>query len=390
MWKPETKVETRACACCTGVTKIRGINTFGDLYPECLIYFDGDDAFNPDLQWNDKYNAKCPTCGNRQMISIGNLIQRKQIHCNHCNSFAVKHPELVQFLANPSDGQLPAAYNERVLTKCPDCGHKKYMQMSNLSFQGYSCERCGDGVSRAEKIMISVLTQLNVDFIYQLSKKHLSWCNKYKYDFYIPSHKTIIETHGCQHYEESFARCGGMTLKETQSNDKYKEELAKRNGIANYIVIDCRDFNIDLIRMSIEQSDLAKLYDLSVVDWSECIEYALGSMVKHICYEWEQNQTSIVELSKKFLIGVTPIRRYLKLGTSLGWCHYDPHRDDNMPKKKTRVVKDGKIIGTYESLNALSRASTTIFGKFLTPPKLSTICNKQAGKYQEFIIQFVD
>ena len=83
---------------------------------------------------------------------------------------------------------------------------------------------CGDKVSYDEKFLSSILSQLKVDFATQLSKSTFNWCDKYRYDFYIPSLNMIIETHGIQHYEEN--KNWTMSLEEEQENDKIKKELA--------------------------------------------------------------------------------------------------------------------------------------------------------------------
>ncbi len=90
---------------------------------------------------------------------------------------------------------------------------------------GFSCKRCGDGISYGEKFVYSMLCELNIDFITQLSHITFSWCEKYKYDFYIPSINTIVEVHGRQHYfdEES--------AKPLEKNTKFEFSIVTKNDI---------------------------------------------------------------------------------------------------------------------------------------------------------------
>ena len=54
-----------------------------------------------------------------------------------------------------------------------------------------------------EKYVYAFLKALDIDFVYHHNKSHLSWCENFQYDFYIPNLKIIIETHGKQHYEDT-------------------------------------------------------------------------------------------------------------------------------------------------------------------------------------------
>lgn len=85
-----------------------------------------------------------------------------------------------------------------------------------------------------------------------------SWSDTKRYDFYLPDHNIIIETHGEQHYDDKFISYGGRTLKEEQENDKYKEQIARDNGVKHYIVIGCRYSDNKWIKENILKSDLSK------------------------------------------------------------------------------------------------------------------------------------
>ena len=219
---------------------------------------------------------------------------------------------------------------KKVWIKCPICGNEKLITPNVFIYKGLSCPKCGDGISYPEKFMFSFLKQLNVNFITQLNKTTLKWCrNEYydfKYDFFVSSkEKYIIETHGRQHYEEhGFSAFGGRTLKEEQTNDKNKKELALKNGIKveNYIVIDCRESEIEWIKNSIINSRIADIYNISNIDWLECQKYAISSLVVDSCNLWKLNKSAL-EISKLLHICQSTVSRYLKKGTELGWCDYN-------------------------------------------------------------------
>ena len=159
---------------------------------------------------------------------------------------------------------------------------------------GLSCF-CNDGISYVEKFMYNALKQLDIKFSTQLSKTVFKWCDKYRYDFYFEynNKQYICEINGLQHYEESFKNVKSnrnrRTLKEEQKNDKLKKELALKNDIKedNYIVIDCRYSELEWIKEHILNSNLAKIFDLSNIDWLKCHEFACCTRVKEACDLWE-------------------------------------------------------------------------------------------------------
>lgn len=138
------------------------------------------------------------------------------------------------------------------------------------------CSRQMSG-SYPERIVSSLLSSLNVDFsreqIFPWSTNIIESDNKphtKRYDFYIPEFEAIIEVHGSQHYGQGFEAIGGRTLDEEQNNDRLKEELAKKNGIKHYIVINALESTLGYIRQSIvENNDFNQLFNLSNVDWTK-------------------------------------------------------------------------------------------------------------------------
>jgi len=247
------------------------------------------------------------------------------ITCNQCNIIAITHPHLVEYLVNKEDAyKYSHGSREKVLMKCPDCGFEKPITIKNYINQGFGCRRCGDGVSFPQKFLFNLLEQINKIFIPELSIKTFTWCNKYRYDFYINEINGIVETHGIFHYEENNGNWA--KLEETQENDKNKEQLAKNNNIQNYIVIDCRKSELEWIKNSIMQSDLPNLLNFKEEDinWLKCYEYACKNLVKSACDLWNSGMDNVSKIAKELKMGRKTIRTYLKQGVELGWCNYDP------------------------------------------------------------------
>ena len=148
------------------------------------------------------------------------------------------------------------------------------------------CFRSRTGVgSFPERFMDALLKQLDVTFerevVFSWSKP--SDANKLKgckrYDFYLPRHNTIIEVHGAQHYSGGFEVFGGRSLEEEKENDCIKLDIAIKNGISNYIVINAAISSISYLKESImENSDFMALFDVSGIDWIAIKQSILGEL----------------------------------------------------------------------------------------------------------------
>lgn len=287
--------------------------------------------------------------------------------------------------------------HKKVEVTCPDCGRKSVKGINKIyEHRSISC-KCGGKTSYPEKFMISVLEQLNIKMEYQLTNKNFDWCDKYKYDFYIPSLNMIIETHGEQHYRE----CSNfkMTLVETQENDKIKEQLALANGIDKYIVIDCRESNVNWIKNSILNSELNELFDLSNIDWWKCDEFALKNIVREICSHWNDRPEGMTtrEFYKIYGHGLCrmTIIKFLKDGNKHGWCDYNPKEEMKKSSRKIgkltgmriSVFKDNILIHTFSSLTDLDKQSGEKFGVRLERHSISNAI-KNNKSYKGFTFKY--
>lgn len=148
-------------------------------------------------------------------------------------------------------------------------------------------------------------------------------CGNKKYDFYIENNNIIIETHGKQHYYEgNFTHKGARTLQEEQINDKIKEDIAIKNGIEYYIILDCRESTIEWIKNSIVNSKLNVLYDLSSINWEECSKYATSSKIEEAAKLWN-NGLSTGDIKDIMHISATTIIDYLNKAVELKMCDYN-------------------------------------------------------------------
>lgn len=276
------------------------------------------------------YVYKCLVCGSTDKIPEASLIagngcgvcNNKKIIVGH-NDMWTTSPKLASLLLNPKDGHnYTKCSAKKVDWKCSVCGKTiKNKMISTVYINGLSCPACSDGISFPEKIMHSVLSQLNVNFITQLSKKSFKWCLKYRYDFYIEAYNLIIETHGMQHYKDRY----NISTEIIQENDKNKMNLALKNNILNYIVVDCRYSDLDYIKENILKSSLSEIFNLSIINWKECLINANNSSVKEACDLWNSGIKSTAEIGKILNMHISTIISYLKRGVNIGWCDYAPN-----------------------------------------------------------------
>ena len=283
--------------------------------------------------------------------------------------------------------------NDKITVICPDCGRVKPTKIViNNIYNKHSIGcTCGDNVSYSEKLIYSLLNQLKVNFITQYITK---WSNNKRYDFYFNynNESYVIEVNGIQHYKESPR---GRKLQEEQSNDKYKKELAILNGIKeeNYIVIDCRKSELDFIKNNILNSRLNEIFDLSKIDWLKCEKFTLSNLVKQTCDIKKENpDMTTTEISKTINISRDTVRNYLKKGTKLDWCYYNPKIEktkSDFKGKQVYILKNGKCLGLFSSCSELSRRSRELFGVELDSKRISDVANNKIKLYRGFIFKYI-
>ena len=256
----------------------------------------------------------CPYCSNKKILK-------------GYNDIATTHPHLIKYFVNLEDAYTHTySSGKRVELKCPDCGHTKTMQVSKLTGRGFSCDLCSDGYSFCEKLVGSILTKLNIEFIKQLSYDN----GKHKYDFYLPKYNAILETHGGQHYRGWLG--SEEDLLRQQENDQHKRELAIKSGVKNenYHEVDCRHTTLEYCRPNIELT-LSNYIDMSILtdeDWREADIQAQKSLKIEVCKYWEENkrldgELTTTQVADVFGVVDSTVREYLKWGSTSGFCGYD-------------------------------------------------------------------
>lgn len=281
-------------------------------------------------EWEATINSRnaqgtgCPYCSGRKAL-IG------------FNDMWTTNPDLARLLADPEDGyKYTQSSGMRANWKCLSCKEIiKDKVIASINEYGLPCPRCSDGVKFPEKFMYNLLKEANIDFVFDKAQK---WSQRKRYDFYLPEYRCIIETNGEQHYYErrqykdKYGK--SKTLNEEQENDKLKEQLARENGIDNYIVIDCRESSVEWISNSILNSNIIKI--VKNIDFEKIGQLASKNLVKETCDLWNSGVRGLNEIGKIMKIERNTVSRYLRRGNEIGWCAYCP---DESRKIVSRILK---------------------------------------------------
>lgn len=268
----------------------------------------------------DKIHVRCKMCGKERFILPSTLLLKNGTGCPDCSAknagFNIRksHSEFVEEANNLNPHiSIVSTYTsqkDKVLVKCLNCGHEKWMSPDKLLSRVYSCPICADTTSFPNRLMNSILYENNIEFE---AEKIFSWSDGKRYDFYIDYSFTIIEMNGLQHYRRKGQNGSwGKTYKEIRGNDQYKKELAINNGIQNYIEIDASISTGEFIINSIKSSELN--YLLTNIDISNAIYNCLfKTKIITLSELYNNGITKNVDLQKELGISKGTCTRYIKL-----------------------------------------------------------------------------
>lgn len=358
------------------------------------------------------YKYHCNICNWDEGWMPENSLIKQKIGCSCCcgrttvkgiNDIATTHPDLVKYFVNIEDSYKNTyGSDNKVYFKCLNCGFEKEMKISRLNKEKFSCSRCGDNIPYGEKIMFNILEQLNIEFQTQLSKTTYKWCKDYRYDFYfeLNSEGYVIEINGIQHYEENTNF--KMTLEEVKLNDKLKKELALDNGIKeeNYIIIDCRKSELDWIKQNISDSNLAKIFDVSEINWLKAEEYTLSTRIKEAC-EIKRNNLELTcnDIGRLMKITKETVCVYLKKGSKIwDWINYDAKKEkfkasskNGKSKAKPIIVfKNDKYLKIFNSGIEIERKSEELFKTKLSHKGISEVCTGRIKSHKGYQFKYIE
>ncbi len=322
----------------------------------------------------DKYvEVECSECGYKKWQKERYLDLNKP-----CNRLRHLRPDLVKLLDDSEDDfQYTPKSHKIAKWKCPCCNTQFERNVSIISTRGFNCPVCGTGISFPNRMMYQILKQLNVQF----KREHeFDWAKGKYYDFYIEEINAIIEMHGQQHYRHTNKTSfWNKSFEEIIKNDSLKKDLAIKNGIDNYIVIDARFSDYDYIYENIRKSDLSNYYCISNIDKNLILNKMYSNdFVKEIIKLWEDGET-IKNIAESIGLFHTTVKKIIKNASDGGLTFYDPNIEMEKNNKKIGLFNEKRIRCLNDNLEHRSIVAASKYYKINTKP--INDCLKGRTKY---------
>lgn len=166
--------------------------------------------FKQSLKDHLKRNG-CPYCSGKKMNT--ELFIKKSI---------IKHNNFFDYSFVKYIGAF-----RKVKIVCPD--HGLFEQTASSHLFGSGCPICKS--SKGEKEIITILNNINIEFIYQKKFEGCKNINDLIFDFFIPSKNLCIEYNGSQHYIPSEYFGGVDGFEAIKRRDKIKKIYCKNKKI---------------------------------------------------------------------------------------------------------------------------------------------------------------
>ena len=126
--------------------------------------------------------------------------------------------------------------------------------------------------------------------------------------------------------------------------------------------------------------------------------------LRAVCKYWknckeEKKDVKANDLCEVFDLSKTTIISYLKEGTSLGLCEYNPKEEkklvgkymSNLNKKKIKVISlGGVVMGVYDSVEELREKSEKDFGVNFDKTAISRVANGKRKQAYGYLFEYLD
>ena len=198
---------------------------------------------------NSPIRILCTVCGLHRSARLADLINGDGIACK-CSKTYRRNTELFIAEAIETHGAQRYDYSSaRFMTvktpltiRCKAC-NTDFLQTPEIHLQGCGCPHCAQ--PKGERDIAQWLDDNGFEYEIQHT---FATCKHYRvlpFDFYVASHKTLVEYDGAQHYRSVEWFGGEKAFKRTQARDGIKNMWAANNG---YTLVRIRyDENINAI-----------------------------------------------------------------------------------------------------------------------------------------------
>lgn len=319
-------------------------------FVESQGFFINEKLFKSNTVNNKDYLYLTCSCGENVKVNvfrvINNYLLNKNMVCKKCSLLENTIPkELIEkFKIKNKDLKKSWRGNEPIEVTCDKCGKVKNIKARSFKQSGFrsTCECYSKSISFSEKFFYILLKELGIP---NEREKKFKWSIEKRYDFYLPCSDTIVELHGIQHYDKSkdFSRAGGRSYADEVENDILKFNLANKNNIKEYIVINCTNAssNVDYFFESLISNEnlnriLKQKYNKEI-NFNFLKQIYLKNHDLDINYERMINVVelaskgmSVTEIYKETNIDRKCVGNLLKKATCLGLYNYEPNKHINL------------------------------------------------------------
>lgn len=279
--------------------------------------------------------------------------------------------------------------NKKIYPICPDCGRIKEKETQINWIYRYKSIRCtcSDGISQPNKILRNLIYEISsiysIEYEFEYNR---NWTNRKYYDAYIKyeNKEYFIEMDGFFHKNDN--PLNGMSAIDSRNNDNYKDCIAMDNNI-EVIRIDCEKLDFEFIKNNLLNSELNKLFDLNVLNWSKINENCYKNIVKEVCFFKSNNkEMRIGQIGKAFDLDRATIWKYLKIGEKFGWCVYS----ENECFKKIEIFKDNISFGIFESIAEMIRYMEQNHNIKLGDTNVSAVAKGRRKHHKGFTFKYIE
>lgn len=282
--------------------------------------------------------------------------------------------------------------------KCPYCNKisndKKFLY--SLTYKGYSCEFCSDGISLPNKVLRQISKQLNLNWVFEYNEK---WMGKCKFDAYDKTLRQPIEM------DAKFCIIKNDNKMTDNHNgirkeiDNWKDEEAIKHNIKSprrvNLMNDKEYYNntFDYIKKQLYLA-IGDLYNLDKLDWNKIFIDSQKSLMIEACKLWQEGIYSTTKICEILKLSRSTVLIYLKRGNKLGICNYTKEksykelgktkRNNNHPNANLYIV----IKSNGEKYSELPLCSKDIYDKGFLKIK-HEIFNKYIKPYGVINIDFI-
>lgn len=375
---------------------------------------------NPNIDVIEPYNGNkksilhCCTIHHEEYLATPSSLLNGCNFCQGCKNDSGKvhnHESYINKLQELNSKIQPIETYINSITKihhkCSECGKEIYDTpnaiLAKLKRHQTVCSGCSDGISYANKFSYRFFNQFRNHFKTYIREYSPDWCVYYDFDgnihhgkydnmiIFNNGFKLIVEMDGNYHYE--YNKFNKQDAELSQFFDMQKDYCAIDNGFI-VIRIDCnynnREDRFKYIKNSIESNNLInQLFDLSDVNWDEISIKAEKSSFIEACELWNCGM-KIIDISEKLALCTGTIRTYLKNGTELGLCYYDPKENKDNVLRVVSANRCKSCICITTGLVFQSIKQAELFYKIDSSAIVSCCKGKKkyAGKYNGQLLEW--